>query len=137
MSIALATGPNGPLYERISDYVFAMECLRKRDAKKLWRKAIKEAWNNCCAYCGNPPIDDSSLTIDHVKPRSKGGSDMRRNCAPCCLNCNRDKASSDWLEWYKMQPFYSKEREQRIRQWMDGGMADLLARADARNEETC
>jgi hypothetical protein len=127
MSIANAAIDEWPLPQRISDYLFSMECLRKRDAKRMWRKAIKDAWNNCCAYCGNPPIDDSSLTIDHVRPRSRGGEDLARNCAPCCLGCNQSKASNDWLEWYRDQSFYTPEREARIRNWMESGMMQLLA----------
>ena len=38
-------------------------------------RSIKEAWENKCAYCDSPPISDESLTIDHVKPRSRGGQD--------------------------------------------------------------
>ena len=50
-----------------------MTALTRREARQQWRNSIKEAWNNRCAYCGKPPIDDESITIDHVAPRSKGG----------------------------------------------------------------
>jgi len=43
-----------------------MTTLNSSQAKRIWRTAIKKAWNDRCAYCGNPPIDDKSLTIDHV-----------------------------------------------------------------------
>lgn len=109
-----------PLHQHISDYLFDMSALTRKEAKKLWRDSIKQAWNNCCAYCGKPPIDDLSLTIDHIRPKSKGGHDCTSNVTPACLECNHSKGSTDWLEWYRIQPFYSELREYKIRKWLDG-----------------
>jgi hypothetical protein len=110
-----------PLYERVSDYIFNMSALTRGEARQQWRDSIKEAWYNRCAYCGKPPIDDASLTIDHVKPKSKGGQDCTSNVIPACTDCNSAKASSDWLAWYSIQDFYSVEGEWRIRQWLSDG----------------
>ena len=107
-----------PVYERISDYLFNMTALTRREARQQWRNSIKEAWNNRCAYCGKPPIDDESITIDHVRPKSKGGEDRTSNCIPACSECNQKKSSEDWVAWYRMQPFYRIEGEWRIRQWL-------------------
>ena len=42
-----------------------------------------------CAYCGATPADDGiKLTLDHLKPRSKGGSNATENLVTCCLSCN-------------------------------------------------
>ena len=107
-----------PVYERISDYLFNMTALTRREARQQWRNSIKEAWNNRCAYCGKPPIDDESITIDHVRPKSKGGEDRTSNCIPACTECNQNKSSQDWVAWYRMQEFYTIEGEWRIRQWL-------------------
>ena len=88
-----------PVYERISDYLFNMTALTRREARQQWRNSIKEAWNNRCAYCGKPPIDDESITIDHVRPKSKGGEDRTSNCIPACTECNQNKSSQDWVAW--------------------------------------
>lgn len=115
-----------PLFERPQDYVFEMTTLNSGEAKRLWRAAIKQAWNNRCAYCSQPPIDDKSLTIDHVKPRAHGGQDQTTNCIPACKRCNADKGSErNWVEWYRLQPFYSLEAELRIRHWLKTGEATL------------
>lgn len=114
-----------PRFQSISDYVFNMAALNSRDAKRQWRHDIKQAWNNCCAYCGNPPIDDNSLTIDHVKPKSRGGDDCTRNVIPACRSCNADKGSTNWLEWYSKQKFYSISREYRIKKWLAYGEVEL------------
>lgn len=117
-----------PLYERVSDYLFNMTALTRREARQQWRQSIKDAWNNCCAYCGQPPIDDDSLTeltIDHVKPKSRGGEDRTSNVIPACRECNQAKSSQDWVAWYRMQPFYTIYGEWRIRQWLHSGTTDF------------
>ncbi len=112
-----------PVYERISDYLFNMSALTRKEARHQWREAIKECWDNRCAYCGKPPIDDDSLTMDHVKPRSAGGEDRTSNCIPACMECNQATSSLEWMAWYRMQPFYSIESEWRIRQWLSRDLA--------------
>jgi hypothetical protein len=110
-----------PLYERPSDYVFDMTTLNSADAKRLWRAAIKEAWNNRCAYCGATPITNNSLTIDHVRAKSRGGQDRTSNAIPACRSCNQKKASLEWVAWFRLQPFYSIVAEWRIREWLRTG----------------
>ena len=102
-------------------YLQTMDCLRSGEAKRRWRKAIKDTWNNCCCFCGNPPISDQSLTIDHLKPRSKGGEDVSTNCLPACLEHNQSKGSQDWKPWFRSQDFYQPEREARISFWLKHG----------------
>lgn len=117
-----------PLYERVSDYLFNMTALTRREARQQWRQSIKDAWNNRCAYCGKPPIDDDSLTeltIDHVRPKSRGGEDRTSNVIPACACCNQAKSSQDWVAWFRMQPFYTIEAEWRIRQWLHDGRTDF------------
>lgn len=100
-------------------YLETMECLTSSEAKRRWRKAIKDAWDNRCCFCGEPPISDRSLTIDHLKPRSKGGENISRNCLPACLKHNQSKGSNDWKSWFRSQPFYDLEREARILFWLE------------------
>lgn len=102
-------------------YLETMDCLRSGEAKRRWRKAIKDTWNNRCCFCGNPPISDQSLTIDHLKPRSKGGEDVSTNCLPACLEHNQSKGSQDWKPWFRSQDFYEPEREARISFWLKHG----------------
>lgn len=111
-----------PVYERVSDYLHNMSALTRGEARRQWRQSIKDAWNNRCAYCGKPPIDDDSLTVDHVRPRSSGGEDKTSNCIPACRECNQDKSSQQWVAWYRAQPFYTIAAEWRIQQWLKGGL---------------
>lgn len=120
-----------PLFERPQDYVFTMTALNSADAKRLWRAGIKEAWDNRCAYCGKPPIDDKSLTIDHVKPRARGGEDRTSNVIPACRRCNQAKGSEEWIAWYRQQPYYSEYAELRIKKWLDQGIVENASESDS------
>ena len=45
-------------------YVFNLHATSSAEAKRLWRRDVKEKWDWECAYCG----DNKNLTIDHVIP---------------------------------------------------------------------
>lgn len=109
------------LPETPDQLLFELKAMTSAEAKRQWRAAIKAAWSDRCAYCDRPPIDDKSLTIDHVKPRARGGEDRTTNCIPACKRCNHAKGSQEWLAWYRMQPFHSIASEVRIRHWLDTG----------------
>ena len=100
------------------DLLAAMECLSSGQAKRQWRKAIKEAWGNRCCFCDQPPISNASLTIDHLRPKAKGGQDVSNNCLPACLKHNQSKGSSEWRGWFRQQDFHTVEREARIQFWL-------------------
>jgi 5-methylcytosine-specific restriction endonuclease McrA len=46
--------------------------------------------NWCCQYCGRG-CSTREATIDHVKPKSRGGPTSWRNCVTACRSCNRKK----------------------------------------------
>jgi 5-methylcytosine-specific restriction endonuclease McrA len=47
---------------------------------------------NTCQYCGTAPGRDE-LTVDHVIPRSRGGSHSWQNLVTACKRCNQKKGS--------------------------------------------
>lgn len=47
-----------------------------------------------CTYCGDP-----AQTLDHVVPRSRGGSDASDNLVPVCRSCNGAKSARLLVEW--------------------------------------
>ena len=95
--------------------------MNSREAKRLWRESIHRAWGHRCAFCDGRPVENEPLTIDHVKPKSKGGEDRTANCVSCCKRCNRSKGNRHWVEWYREQDFYSEWREVEIRHWLNSG----------------
>ncbi len=46
-----------------------------------------------CQYCGNRP-PEIVLEVDHIDPRSNGGSDDLINLITSCFDCNRGKHKS-------------------------------------------
>ncbi len=57
------------------------------------RRNIFKRDKNTCQYCGTRlPTED--LTIDHVLPRSKGGSSSWTNCVVACCQCNSKKGNT-------------------------------------------
>ncbi len=53
----------------------------------LTRAALMHRDRFRCAYCGG-----RAETIDHVVPRSRGGTHTWENCVACCARCNHRKA---------------------------------------------
>ena len=86
----------------------------KRSAKQRFRQQIFEAWQHCCAYC-----DAAADTLDHVKPRHKGGNTVVSNLVPACCACNRSKGSENWHDWFSAQSTWTVARAARIQDWLD------------------
>ena len=60
--------------------------------RALSRKNILLRDRNTCQYCGLV-MSSSELTLDHVVPRSRGGSSTWENLVACCHPCNRRKGN--------------------------------------------
>jgi hypothetical protein len=63
---------------------------------KTLRYDILSRDNFTCQCCGAKSIDGAVLEVDHIVPRSKGGSNDPGNLRTLCSNCNGGK--SDKLE---------------------------------------
>jgi len=73
-----------PMVIRLVTYV---RVPRDTHRRKITRRAVfaRDGW--ACQYCGSR----SSLTVDHVIPRSKGGGSTWENIVASCAPCNRRK----------------------------------------------
>jgi 5-methylcytosine-specific restriction endonuclease McrA len=60
---------------------------RDTHRRKITRRAVfaRDDWT--CQYCGSR----SNLTVDHVVPRSRGGTSSWENIVASCAPCNRRK----------------------------------------------
>ncbi|CAN5785122.1 HNH endonuclease [soil metagenome] len=56
------------------------------------RRNLFKRDHSACQYCGARP-GSSELTIDHILPRSLGGTTTWENCALACVSCNARKAN--------------------------------------------
>lgn len=50
-----------------------------------------------CVYCGST----ENLSVDHLFPRIKGGTDNVENLVCSCKSCNSSKGKKDLVVWYK------------------------------------
>jgi 5-methylcytosine-specific restriction endonuclease McrA len=73
-----------PMVIRLVSYV---RIPRDTHRRKITRRAVfaRDGWT--CQYCGTR----SNLTVDHVIPRSKGGTSEWENIVAACAPCNRRK----------------------------------------------
>ena len=97
-----------------SDLMFDLTCLSKQVAKRRFRKAIKYGFGGFCCYCRS----NRATTLDHVKPKSKGGCSLRSNLLPACHECNHSKGSEAWLVWFQRQSFYNTTAQELIEEWI-------------------
>jgi 5-methylcytosine-specific restriction endonuclease McrA len=65
------------------------------------REYLLEKWGRKCAYCD---AQDVPLEIDHIHPRSKGGSDRVSNLTLACRPCNQRKANRDVADFLAKDP---------------------------------
>jgi 5-methylcytosine-specific restriction endonuclease McrA len=60
--------------------------------RALSRKNILLRDRNTCQYCAEV-LASGDLTLDHVIPRSRGGTSTWENLVACCHSCNRRKSN--------------------------------------------
>lgn len=64
------------------------------------RERIRAYANFACEFCGVREEDTGGqLTIDHYRPKSKGGHDDFENLLYCCIRCNQYK-----MDYWPEQP---------------------------------
>lgn len=82
---------------------------------------IIEVYGGKCHYCGQPACE-----IDHIHPKSLGGSDDLDNLVPSCTPCNRKKGARPlpfFKRWKakrtarKMRPQIERDTGRRAGKW--------------------
>lgn len=56
---------------------------------QLRKKAVMIQHGYHCWYCGKAATD-----VDHIVPKSKGGTDEAKNLVACCRSCNASKGQN-------------------------------------------
>ena len=62
---------------------------KKRKLHSCLKKRIKNRDNHTCYICGKKSL--ANITVDHIYPESRGGTDEDCNLAACCHECNQIK----------------------------------------------
>ena len=91
------------------------------------REALLEHWGRKCAYCG---AENVPLQIEHIKPKSKGGSSRFSNLTLACQCCNQTKGNQPIEEFLKDKPEIIKK----IKQHCKKSLADAAAVNSTRNK---
>lgn len=97
--------PSSPDY-----YLYNLIAMTNSEAKRIWRKAIKEHYGCMCVYCGKT-YELHELTLDHVRPRCLGGQTITKNLVPSCKQCNQNKGTNNWLTWMRQTFGINPSRE--------------------------
>lgn len=76
-------------------------------------------------YC-DAHLNKDTATIDHIKPKHKGGKSTRNNMGACCSSCNSNKGSRLVFEYYNQtHPCFTEEKASKIKQWMEENTISL------------
>jgi 5-methylcytosine-specific restriction protein A len=57
-----------------------------------WRRlslAVRARAGNRCERCGQAPTEPYAMTVDHIRPRSLGGTDHPSNLRVLCRSCHQ------------------------------------------------
>ena len=65
------------------------------------REYLLEKWGRECTYCSKK---DVPLQIEHISPKSKGGSNRVSNLCLACEKCNQKKGNKPVEEFLKKKP---------------------------------
>ena len=65
------------------------------------REYLLEKWHRTCAYC---KAQNVALQIEHLTPKSRGGSDRVSNLALACEKCNQKKGNLPLEDFLKGKP---------------------------------
>lgn len=63
------------------------------------RYAIYHRDGFACVYCRSTQASGAQLTLDHVVPRGRRGSNAAANLVTCCMACNALRADRSLKAW--------------------------------------
>ena len=76
------------LYKGLNDGTMSIRTLFDDEKVKLQT-------GQCCNYCGAT----QHLSLDHIFPQARGGSDNPENLVYACRTCNSSKGKKDLMQW--------------------------------------
>lgn len=79
---------------RSQDEWLVVDSIRDVKAKQFIKRQLIERDGAMCALCGRPILDMKDCTVDHIRPRAKGGLTTIDNCQLAHRECNRKKGDA-------------------------------------------
>ena len=77
------------------------------------REYLLDKWGRKCAYCGKKDIP---LQVEHIIPKTRGGSDRVSNLTLACNPCNQKKGNTDIEVFLKKDPELLKKIKANLKQ---------------------
>ncbi|CRK49486.1 conserved hypothetical protein [Rhodococcus sp. RD6.2] len=105
-----------PVTIRLFEYVYVPHTATVTDTSRATYAGVFRRDRHSCAYCA----DQAATTIDHVVPRSRGGTNSWANLVACCRPCNQRKADRTPQEagmallWEPKVPNHIEKAQHRI-----------------------
>ncbi len=82
---------------------------------------VENGWNGRCFYCGRPIFVSSKsetiASVEHIRPRSRGGTNDLKNLALACVNCNNEKGRN--ADRKAPDEYFDKLLARRLEQWRE------------------
>jgi hypothetical protein len=72
--------------------------------KQSKKHQLIDEYGACCWWCGKS-ISIDMLTIEHLRPKSRGGSNSLENLRLASLTCNRSRGNSLFPPGVKLNVF--------------------------------
>ena len=98
---------------------FTAKLAYKKSKWAYTRTRLAEAQNWKCCFCGCYMTEihskKNSVTVEHVIPKSMGGTDDVENLAASCYRCNNNRGTKDANEFYPSKVGADEKSKARIR----------------------
>lgn len=75
---------------------------------RAMKKRLLKTRRFACAYCGKGFQNLNQITLDHIQPKSEGGSSRKANLNLACRACNEAKGSMS------VEEFIALRNQQRV-----------------------
>ena len=75
------------------------------------KEYLLQKFNHVCMYCG---VDDKPLEVEHIHPKSRGGTNRIDNLGVACTKCNKEKNSYLLPEWSELLSTKKDKRSKTI-----------------------
>lgn len=89
-------------FDRHCRETLGIDDIRQQNAPQLRTTSVRERLlhlhDGTCAYCEGLS-GETRLEVEHVQPRSRGGSQRLANLVISCRRCNEDKGGRNAAEW--------------------------------------
>ena len=82
-----------PKNRAAQSYRNSLNYIEHQQVKFIKRQLINNG-GAVCGICGKPITDMKDCTIDHIKPRAKGGTTTIENCQLAHRECNLKKGDA-------------------------------------------